>query len=91
MKDSQAEIEKLRKHLKELSELRREEIRAERAARPKKKRGRKPISPAILERAWKLAEKMTLTEVALRCDVALKTLYNYEISRKAINKNRAEN
>ncbi len=91
MKDTQAEIEKLRKHLKELTEMRREEIRAERAALPKKKRGRKPISPAILNRALQLAEKMTLTDVALRCDVALKTLYNNGISRKAINKNRVEN
>jgi cell division septum initiation protein DivIVA len=91
MKDTQAQIEKLRKHLKELTELRREEIRAARAARPKKKPGRKPISPAILNRALQLAEKMTLTDVALRCDVALKTLYNYGISRKTINKNRVKN
>jgi cell division septum initiation protein DivIVA len=91
MEDTQAQIEKLRKHLKELTELRREEIRAARAARPKKKRGRKPISPAILNRALQLAEKMTLTDVALRCDVALKTLYRHGISRRAINKNRVEN
>jgi YgiT-type zinc finger domain-containing protein len=43
MNDPQAEIEKLRKHLKELTELRREEIRAARAALPKKKPGRKKI------------------------------------------------
>jgi cell division septum initiation protein DivIVA len=91
MHDTQAEIEKLKKHLKELKEQRREEIRAAKAALPKKKRGRKPISPAILNRALQLAEKMTLTDVALRCDVALKTLYNKGISRKAINKNRVEN
>jgi hypothetical protein len=91
MEDTQAQIEKLRKHLKELTELRREEIRAARAALPKKKRGRKPISPAILIRALQLAEKMTLTDVALRCDVALKTLYNNGISRRAINKNRVKN
>ncbi len=91
MNDTQAEIEKLKKHLKELTELRREEVRAVRAARPKKKPGRKPISPAILNRALQLAEKMTLTDVALRCDVALTTLYNHGISRKTINKNRVKN
>jgi hypothetical protein len=86
MEDTQAQIEKLRKHLKELTELRGEEIRAARAALPKKKPGRKPISPAILNRALQLAEKLPLTEVALRCDVALRTLYNNGISRKVINK-----
>jgi hypothetical protein len=86
MEDTKAQIEKLRKHLKELRALQREEIRAARAALPKKKPGRKPISPAILERALKLAEKLPLTEVALRCDIALMTLYNYGISRRAINK-----
>jgi hypothetical protein len=90
MEDTQAQIEKLRKHLKELTELRREEIRAARAALPKKKRGRKPISPAIFIRALQLAEKLPLTEVALRCDVALKTLYNNGISRRAINENRVK-
>jgi hypothetical protein len=89
MEDTQAKIEKLRKHLKELTELRLEEVRAARAARPKKKPGRKPISPAILNRALQLAEKMTLTDVALRCDVALTTLYNHGISRAALNRKKA--
>jgi hypothetical protein len=91
MNDTQAEIEKLKAHLKKLKEQQREEIRAARAARPKKKPGRKPISPAILNRALQLAEKMTLTDVALRCDVALTTLHNHGISRKTINKNRIKN
>jgi hypothetical protein len=86
MEDTQAQIEKLIKHIKELRALKREEIRAAKAALPKKKPGRKPISPTILNRAWQLAEKMTLTDVALRCDVSLKTLYNNGISRRAINK-----
>ncbi len=90
MEDTKAQIEKLRKHLKELRALQREEVRAARAALPKKKPGRKPISPAILSRAIKLAEKLPLTEVALRCDIALTTLYNYGISRKSLNEMKAE-
>jgi hypothetical protein len=74
--------------LKNLKQQRREEERAIRAARPKRKPGRKPISPVILNRALKLAKKMSLPEVAFRCDVALKTLYNYGISRKAINESK---
>jgi hypothetical protein len=90
MEDTKARIEEVRKHLKELRVLQREEIRAARAALPKKKPGRKPISPAILSRAIKLAETMPLTDVALRCDVALMTLYNHGISRKSLNEMKAK-
>jgi hypothetical protein len=86
MENTRERIEKLKKHIKELRALEREEIRAAKAALPKKKPGRKPISPAILNRALNLAEKLPLTEVALRCDIALMTLYNHGISRRAINK-----
>jgi hypothetical protein len=75
--------------LKNLKQQRREEERAIRAARPKKKPGRKPLSSVVLNRAKTLALKLPLTEVALRCDVSLKSLYNNGISRAAINKEKA--
>ncbi len=89
MSDIKRRISDVQKQLKELREIERGEIRAARAARPRKKPGRKPISEAILTRAEQLAERFPLTEVALRCDVALMTLYNHGLSRTALNRKKA--
>jgi len=86
MKNIDDEIEETIVLLRELREARRQELRAARAALPKKKCGRKPISKAILLKAEKMAEKSPLPTVALSCDVALRTLYNYGLSRKALVK-----
>jgi hypothetical protein len=72
--------------LKNLKQQRREEECVARAARPKKKPGRKPISREILAKAEKLADKLPLNEVALRCDVAVRTLYNKGLSRTNLNR-----
>jgi len=78
-------ISQTKKLLDDLKQRQREEERTARAARPKLKPGRKALEPAILAKAEKLADKLPLTEVALRCGVALKTLYNYNLSRKSLN------
>ncbi len=50
------------------------------------KRGRKKLDEKIIQEAWKLAETKSLPDVALKLDIALRTLYNYGINRKAVNK-----
>ncbi len=75
--------------LKNLKQQRREEECVARAARPKKKPGRKPTSREIIAKAEKLADKLPLNEVALRCDVALRTLYNKGLSRTNLNRKKA--
>jgi hypothetical protein len=77
--------------LRRLKQQQQEEQRAARAAQPKKKPGRKPLSSEILIRARALAQRMPLTEVALRCDVSLKSLYNKGISRRALNRENVSN
>jgi hypothetical protein len=77
--------------LRSLKQQQQEEQRAARAAQPKKKRGRKLLSSEILIRARALAQRMPLSEVALRCDISLKSLYNKGMSRRALNRENVSN
>ncbi len=82
-------IPKYHNFLKRLRKERREEIKAQRRAMPKKRPGRKPIDPDIIELAKKLGQRKSLTDVALQLDVSLKTLYTHGVSRKALNAEKA--
>ncbi len=85
MSNTLEEIAAVKKRIKELKEKLREETRAARAAQPKKKPGRKPISQIDLDRVKNLAKKFSLSEAAFRCDISLRTLYNKGITRKTLN------
>ncbi len=83
-------IRRTKKFLAQIREERRELIKAQRRAMPKKQPGAKPIDKDIIELAKKLAQRKSLTEVALQLNVSLRTLYNKGISRAAIDAEKAK-
>lgn len=88
MTEIDKQIEQAERRVRELQKQRREEKRQE-ARKNKKKRGRKPLDNNLIERARKMAETKTLPDTALSLGIALSSLYNKGISRKAINKEMA--
>lgn len=78
------QIEEVERRIKDLQKQRREEKREE-ARKNRKKRGRKPLDNELIERARKMAETKTLRDTAISLGIALSSLYNKDISRKAIN------
>ncbi len=78
------EIEQAKRNLAELKRRYREEQKAE-TRKSRKLSGRKQLPTALIERAKELAKTKTLTDVALRLGISLRSLYNKGISRKAIN------
>ena len=85
------QIEETIIEIAELKSLRIQERKAIRAAMPKKKCGRKPIDPDLLELAKKIAQRKPLSEVALQLNISLKTFYNKGISRAALDKEKLLN
>ena len=89
-----AELDKLiprtEKFLAQIKEERREVIRTQQRAMPRKKPGRKQLDKDILELAKKLAQRKPLTEVALQLNVSLRSLYNKGISRASIDAEKAK-
>lgn len=58
---------------------------------PRRRTGRPPLKPEIIERARELGETKPLPDVALKLGISLTSLYNHGISRNEINKEKLEN
>lgn len=90
MDDLDIKIANERKKLADLNKLKRKLINKslrEKSA-PARGRGRPPIKIDLMK-AIKLAETMPLSDVALRLGVTRETLYRKGISRKALDKIKA--
>ena len=78
--------EQIRIAERKLSELKGQRRELKRLAKKSLRgRGREPLSPDLIERARKLAETKPLLDVALSLGISPRSLYNYGISRRAID------
>ena len=69
-----------------LKKLRAEERERKRIAKLSDRgRGREPIPAYLIEKARTMAQNKPLRDVALSLGISLRTLYNYKISREALN------
>ena len=85
MTRAEKQLIKARKEYKLALEKAKQEREAKaKAKKTPKKRGRKPISAELLNDIEKAAYKMPLTDVVLKFDVSLRSLYNHGISRRAL-------
>ncbi len=75
-------------HRKALEELQRQKAKSRRPKKAKSTRpkGRPRVEVKKIEQARTLAQNMPLPDVAMKLEIALSTLYAYNIKRKILNK-----
>lgn len=81
----QRQIEKKQEEIRELRRKQAEAKLQKQKAKVSKPKGRPAVSQELLQKAELLAYDNPLPLVAFKLSISLKTLYNYGISRQALN------
>lgn len=79
------QIQRTQEKVRELKRQQLEAKKLEREKREAKKRGRKPISEDLLKEIENFAYENPLPYTAFKFGVCLRTLYNYGITREALD------